>query len=93
MVSERGKIIRTKRVELPENNTADVQASYKYLGFPQATGNHEEAARTSATAKYLRRVRKVQKSRLNGKNKYTLPVIRYPAGIKSWAKEETEATD
>ena len=24
---------------------------------------------------------------------YALPVIRYPAGIISWPKEETEATD
>ncbi len=99
MVSKRGKMIRTEGVELPEGHIADVQDSYKYLGVPQANGNHEEAARKTATAKYLQRVRQVLKSQLNGKNKiraintYALPVIRYPAGIINWPKEEIEATD
>ena len=69
MVSKRGKVIRTEGVELPEGSIADVQDSYKYLGIPQANGNLEEAARKSATAKYLHRVRQVLKSLLNGKNK------------------------
>ena len=44
-------------------------------------------------------MRQVLKSQLNGKNKiqaintYALPVIRYPAGIVSWTKEEMEAAD
>ena len=66
-VSKRGKMIRGG--ELPEDCIADVQDTYKYLGIPQANGNQEEAARSSATAKYLRKVRQVRKSRLNGKNK------------------------
>ncbi|XP_076610522.1 uncharacterized protein LOC143335176 [Chaetodon auriga] len=99
MVCRRGKIITTEGVELPEGNIADVQDSYKYLGIPQTNGNHEEATQRSATAKYLQRVRQVLKSQLNGKNKiqvintYTLPVIRYPAGIISWPLEEMEASD
>ncbi|TWW73339.1 hypothetical protein D4764_15G0007330 [Takifugu flavidus] len=65
----------------------------------KANGNHEEAARRSATAKYLQRLRQVLKSQLNGKHKiqtintYTLPVIRYPAGIIPWPLEEIQATD
>ena len=50
-------MISSEGVELPEGNIADVQDSYKYLGIPLSNGNHEEAARKSATAKYLRRVR------------------------------------
>ena len=44
-------------------------------------------------------MRQVLKSQLSGKNKiqaittYALPVIRYPAGIVSWTKEEMEAVD
>ena len=79
MVSKRGKTVTNKGVELPGGNIADVQDSYKYLGIPQANGIHEEAARQSATAKYLHRVRQVLKSQLNGRNKVepsTLPVIR-----------------
>ena len=82
MVSKRGKMIRTEGIDLPEGNIGDIQDSYKYLGIPQANGNHEEATRKSTTAKYLQRVRQVLKSQLNGKNKvrainmYALPVIR-----------------
>ncbi|TDH12783.1 hypothetical protein EPR50_G00051580 [Perca flavescens] len=92
-------MVTTEGVELPGGNIADVQDSYKYLGIPQANGNHEEAASQSATDKYLPRVRQVLKSQLNGKNKvrainkFALPVIRYPAGIITWPKEEIEATD
>ncbi|TWW57466.1 Transforming growth factor beta receptor type 3 [Takifugu flavidus] len=98
-VPRRGKVIATDGVELPEGNITDVQDSYKYLGIPQANGNHEEAARRSATAKYLQRLRQVLKSQLNGKHKiqaintYALPVIRYPAGIIPWPQEEIQATD
>ena len=62
----------------------------KYYGVPQVNGNHEEAARKSATVKCLRRVRQVLRSQLNGQNKiqaintHALPVIRYTAGIITW---------
>ncbi|XP_065327981.1 extracellular calcium-sensing receptor-like [Pelmatolapia mariae] len=48
---------------------------------------------------HTERVRPSPRSQLNGKNNiwaintYTLPMIRYPAGIISWPKEEIEATD
>ena len=86
-------------MELPEGHIGDVQDSYKYLGIPQANGNHKKAAQRSTTAKYLQRVRQVLKSQLNGKNKiqaintYALPVIRYPAGIISWSLKEMQDTD
>ncbi|KAF7649611.1 hypothetical protein LDENG_00138900, partial [Lucifuga dentata] len=72
------------------------QDRYKYLGIPQANGNHEEAAR-SATAKYLQQVRQVLRSQLNGRNKIQAintyaASHQIPAGI-SWPKEEIEATD
>ncbi|TWW59399.1 hypothetical protein D4764_06G0009290 [Takifugu flavidus] len=99
MVSRRGNVIATDGVDLPEGNITDVQDSYKYLGIPQANGNHEEAARRSATAIYLQRLRQVLKSQLNGKHKiqaintYALPEIRYPSGIIPWPLEEIQATD
>ncbi|KAF7649379.1 hypothetical protein LDENG_00142260 [Lucifuga dentata] len=92
-------MVRTEGVEVPEGRIADIKDSYKYLGIPQASGSHDEEARGSATAKYLQRVRQVLRSQLSGRNKtqainmYTLPVIRYPAGIISWPQEEMDATD
>ncbi|KAJ0055988.1 hypothetical protein NL108_017219 [Boleophthalmus pectinirostris] len=99
MVTKRGKVVHTEGVALPEGTTADVEDSYKYLGIPQANGSLEEVTRKAAMAKYLQRVRQVLRSQLNGKNKaqainsYALPVIRYPAGIISWPKEEIQTTD
>ncbi len=99
MVSKRGKMISTEGFELPEGSMADVQHSYKYLGIPQANGNHMEAARKSATAKYLHRARQVLKGQLNGINKVraintcALPVIRYPLVITGWPKEGIITTD
>ena len=99
MVTKRGKVVRTEGVSLPEGTIADIEESYKYLGIPQANGNLEEVTRKAATAKYLQRVRQVLRSQLNGKNKsrainsYALPVIRYPAGIISWPKDEIQNTD
>ncbi|KAK7886240.1 hypothetical protein WMY93_025861 [Mugilogobius chulae] len=71
---------------------ADIEDSYKYLEIPQANGNLEQATRKAATAKYLQRVRQVLRSQLNGKNK-SRAVIRYPAGIIRWPKEEIQTTD
>ncbi len=68
MASKRGKMIRGEEVKLPEGSIADVQDSCKYLGIPQANGNHE-ATRKSSTARCLHRVKQVMKSRLNWRNK------------------------
>jgi len=93
MISKRGKVIVTEGVELPEGTLTDVQESF-ILGIPQVNGNHEEVVRKSGTTKYLQRMRQFLKSQLNGKNKfraintYTLPAIRYPAGIATSPKEK-----
>lgn len=60
-------------------------------------GNHNEKARKTETSKYYQNIRQVLKSQLNGKNKiqtmntYDLSVIRYPADIVSWPKQDMEA--
>ena len=96
-------MISIEGIDLPEGNIGDIQDSYKYLGIPQANGNHEEATRKSTTAKYLQRVWQVLKSQLNGKNKvqainmYALPVIRYPAGstlsISHWSDSKAPSLE
>lgn len=35
-------------LEFPEGRAADIQDSYKNLGYPQTNGNHYEDARRSA---------------------------------------------
>ena len=98
MIARKGKVIKTNGLELPAGHIAEIQTSYKYLGIPPLHGNHDEEARRTATSKYHQRVRQVLKIQLNVQNKIQaintyLPVIRYPAGIVSWTKEEMEAAD
>ena len=51
MSSKRGKIITTKRVELPESNIAN--ALYSYLDILLANKDHEEAERKSQPVTYV----------------------------------------
>ena len=86
-------------LEIQEGNIADVQDCCKYFGIPQANENCEEAIRKSGTAKYILGVRQVLRSQPTGQNKvratkrYTLPIIRYAAGIITSPKEEIPAPD
>lgn len=85
MITRREKLVRIEVTELPEGNITDVD-NYKRLGIPQPNGNHEEAPKKAATAKYLEGLRSQQ----NGRNK--IRAIRYRSGIINWSKEETEVT-
>ncbi|KAF7662686.1 hypothetical protein LDENG_00229650 [Lucifuga dentata] len=69
MVTKRGKVVSTEGVELPEGRIIDIQDSYKYLGIPQANGNHEEAARKSVYSQIPPLLRQVLRSQLKGRNK------------------------
>lgn len=62
MVTRTGMIVRTEGVSLTDGNITAFKNSYGYLGIPQATRNPEETNRKLATAKYLQRVRQVQRS-------------------------------
>lgn len=96
MVSKTGTGITSEGVKLSKGNTANVQGSY--LGIPQANVNHDEATRKSATTKYIQRLRQVLRQQ-NGLSKIqhilmsAVSVIRYPADISVWSKEEMEAND
>lgn len=67
-VTKKGIVVKTEGIVLPGGNIADIKDSYKYL-IPQANGSHKEAARKSATSKYLQKVKQVLRSQQNGKNK------------------------
>lgn len=67
-VTKKGIVVKTEGIVVPGGNIADIKDSYNYL-IPQANGSHEEAARKSATSKYLQKVKQVLRSQQNGKNK------------------------
>ena len=73
--------------------------SYKYLGVLQADKFLEEKIKLNVSKEYIRRLRKVFKSKLNGGNLvrgvniWAVYLIRYSAAFVNWRKSELQAID
>ena len=73
--------------------------SYKYLGILEADQFKYKEMKRTVKKEYLRRVRKVLESRLNGGNLITaintwaVSLLRYAAGFINWTHGELEALD
>ena len=87
---KRGKVISTEGIRLPDGNTVrslQPNETYKYLGILQAEDIKHKEVKQSVRGEYIRRVRKVLKSKLNAgntvqaMNTWAIPVVRYTAGI------------
>jgi hypothetical protein len=72
---------------------------YKYLGILEADDILHAEMKNLVTKEYFRRVKKVLRSQLHGRNciqainTWAVPVVRYGAGVLSWKKGETRALD
>ena len=73
--------------------------SYKYLGILEAEKFLDEKIKLHVLKDYIRRLRKVLKSKLNGGNlvcevnTWAVSLIRYSAAFVSWSKSELQAID
>ena len=73
--------------------------SYKYLGVLEADKFLEEKMKLNVSKEYIRRLRKVLKSKLNdgnlvhGVNTWGVSLLRYSAAFVSWRKSELQALD
>ena len=73
--------------------------SYKYLGILEADKFLEEKMKFNVLKEYIRRIRKVSKSKLNGGNvicgvnTWAVLLLRYSAAFVSWKKSELKAID
>ena len=73
--------------------------SYKYLGILEAYKFLEEKIKLNVSKEYIRRIRKVLKSKLNsgnlvrGVNTRAVSQLRYSAAFDSWRKSELQAID
>ena len=73
--------------------------SYKYLGFLETDKFLEEKMKLNVSKEYIRRLRKVLKSKLNGGNlvrgvnTWAVSLLRYSAAFVSWRKSELQAID
>ena len=72
------------------------EGEYKYLGILEAAGLKHEEMKDQIKKEYIRRVRNILKSKLNGGNiilainSRAVSIVRYGAGIISWSKKELE---
>ena len=71
LVKEKGKIVKSVDTELPDRKvikSLQEGESYKYLGILEADKFLEEKMRLNVSKEYIRRLKKVLKSKLNGGN-------------------------
>ena len=102
LVMEKGKIVKLVGIELADGKvmkSLQEGENYKYLGILEADKFLEENMKGNVSKEYIRRLRKVLKSKLNGGNlvrgvnTWAVFLIRYSAAILNWRKSELQAID
>ena len=102
LVMEKGKIVKSVGTELPDGKvikSLQEGESYKYSGILEADKFLEEKMKLNVSKEYIKRLRKVLKSKLNGGNLFrrvnawAVSVLRYSAAFVTWRKSELEAID
>ena len=102
LLMEKGKIVKSVAIELPNGKVIkSLQEGeiYKYLGILEADKFLEEKMKLNVLKEYIRRLRKVLKSKLNGGNlvrgvnNWAVSLLRYSAAFVSWRKSELQAID
>ena len=102
LVMEKGKIVKSVGIELPDGKIIkpfQEGESCKCLGILEADKFLEEKVKLNVSKEYIRRLRKVLKSKLNGGNlvcgvnTWAVSLLRYLAAFVSWRKSELEAID
>ena len=101
-VMEKGKIAKSARIELPDGKvikSLQEGETYKYLGILEADKFLEEKMKLNVSKEYVRRIRKVLKSKLNGGNlvcgvnTWAVSLLQHSAAFASWRRSELQAID
>ena len=98
---ERGKVIRTYGIRLPDGQHMkdSDETGYTYLGILETDKIKEKEMKEKFSKEYLRRLRLILRSKLNGRNKimavntWAVSVMRYGAGILKWNTDELKSLD
>ena len=102
LVMEKGKIVKSVSIELPDGKvikSLQEGESYKYLGILEADEFLEEKMKLNVLKEYIRRLKKILKSKLKGENlvrrvnAWAVSLLRSTAAFFSWRKSELEAID
>ena len=96
---EKAKIVKSAGIPLPDGKIIKFlqeDESYKYLAILEADKFSEEKIKFNVSKEYIRRLRKVLKSNLNGENlvrgvnTWEVSLLRYSAAFVSWRKSELQ---
>ena len=102
LVIKRGKKVKSDGIKLPNDTVMKALRDgegYKYLGILQADDLQKKEMKIKVLNEYKRRVRKIGKTKLNGRNivkginTWAIPVLRYSAPFLSWTKTELQSID
>ena len=102
LVMEKGKIVKSVGIEFPDRKvikSLQEGKSYKYLGILEVDKFLEEKMKLNVSKEYIRRIRKILKSKLNGGNlvrgvnTWAVSLSRYSAVFVSWRKSELQAIE
>ena len=97
-----GKAVKSEVISMPDKNIMRniEEGGYKYLGILGPDDVKHEEMKGQIKKKYIRRVRNILKSKVNGENFITSAIksravstVRYEAGIIIWTKIELEEID
>ena len=95
IVLKRGKLVQSDGINMPDGEmlkALEEGDNYKYLGVLEADTIKHQTMKETVRKEYLRRVRKVLGSKLNGGNIITainsraVSIIRYGAGVLDWTQ-------
>ena len=101
LIMERVKVIRADGIRLPDGqHMKDIdETGYTYLAILETDKIKEKEMKEKFSREYLRRLRLILRSKLNGRNKimavntWAASVIRYGAGILKWNTDELKSLD
>ena len=101
LIMKRGKVVESDGLCMPDCTMMRniEEGGYKYLGILEANGIKHDEMKEQLKKEYIRRVRNLLKSKLNGGNiisvinSRAVSISRYGAGIIKWTKNELEELD
>ena len=101
LIMKRGKVVKSEGISMPDGKMMRniEEGGYKYLEILEADGVKHEEMKDQIKKEYIRRVRNILKSKLNGGNiilainSRAVSIVRHGAGIISWTKMKLEELD
>ena len=97
----RGRQVDSSGIDLPDDQHIGEtrEEGYKYLGILQLDQNLNTKMKVKITSEYIRRVKKLCRSKLNGGNligginTWAVGSVRYSAGVVDWTMAEMTSMD